>query len=620
MKTLLLQRLTFLAVLPLCTMMVIAAAHAAAPPAMPDTPAHTAAPSSSPDATAPATSPPDDTHDSTDWQDNADSRDRVDRHDRSGWRARHDRHGRHGHGNELVNIGHDSNLPRGQSADSVVSIFGSSTSDGEAGDVVSILGDTRVTGPTSDGAVAVLGNVYIDGKVDGDAVAVLGDMELGPHAEIDGNVVAIGGTLQRDPAAIVRGNVQSIFGSFGSVGWLRSWIHHCLLYGRPLALAPGLGWAWGLAFACLALYAALALLFREGLTRCVQTFEAQPGHSVLAALITMLLTPVLVVLLCVTVIGIAAVPFVVFGLLCVGLFGKAVMLAWLGQRVTGRQGTGALSHPAVAVLIGGVLVLALYLVPFIGFLVYKLLGLLGLGAVAYTLILAARAHQAAKEGPRSTNAAAFGAGPSSSAGSGPSSSASLGPSGSASSGRSSSASSAPFGSTSSTPPGSASAAAATGDAPPPGAAAPAPDPRGPSPTPEAPRTQAPPPITASLPRAGFWMRIGALLLDALLVGFLMRVLHVYHLELPVLAAYGAVMWKLRGSTIGGIVFDLRVVRLDGREVDWETAIVRALGCFLSLAVAGLGFFWIAFDEQKQAWHDKIAGTVVVRVAKGTPLV
>jgi uncharacterized RDD family membrane protein YckC len=91
------------------------------------------------------------------------------------------------------------------------------------------------------------------------------------------------------------------------------------------------------------------------------------------------------------------------------------------------------------------------------------------------------------------------------------------------------------------------------------------------------------PITAALPRAGFWIRIGALLLDALLVGFAMGVLRVYHVELPVLAAYGAVMWKMRGSTVGGIVFDLRVVRLDGR-------------------------------------HDKIAGTVVVRVAKGTPLV
>jgi uncharacterized RDD family membrane protein YckC len=563
MNTFLLQRLTFLAVLPLCTLIVVASARAAEAPAAPDAPASVAP---APEATE----------------------ERAHPHRRFDWHARRDSDDHHHHGNDLVNIGHDSNLPRGQRADSVVSIFGSSTSDGEAGNVVSILGETRVTGEVSDSAVAVLGNVYIDGKIDGDAVAVLGNMELGPHAEIDGNVVAVGGTLQRDPAAIVHGDVQNVFGSFGGVDWLRAWVRHCLLYARPLALAPGLGWAWGLAFAFLALYAGLALLFREGLTRCVQTFEAQPGQAVLAALIAMLLTPVLVALLFVTVIGIAAVPFVVFTLFCAGLFGKAVMLAWLGGRITGKQGVGPMSHPAVAVLIGGVLVLALYLVPILGFLVFKLLGLLGLGAVVYTVILAARAHQAAKEVPRSSTA----------------------PPG-------------PMPKTNEAPLASAAppidAAPTTGDAPAPGATE-APDSRGPAPAAAAPHTPAPPPITAALPRAGFWIRMGALLLDALLVGFLMGVLHVYHLELPVLAAYGATMWKLRGSTIGGIVFDLRVVRLDGREIDWETAIVRALGCFLSLAVAGLGFFWIAFDDQKQAWHDKIAGTVVVRVAKGTPLV
>jgi uncharacterized RDD family membrane protein YckC len=587
MKTFLWQRLTFLAVRPvclaalsLCTMIVIAAAHAAEPPAIPDAPA----------SAAPA---PEDADGRTDWQD------RPDRHGRFDWHARHG-HGHHEYGSELVNIGHDSNLPHGQAADSVVSIFGSSTSDGDAGNVVSILGDTRVTGPVSQNAVAVLGNTYIDSKVDGNAVAVLGNVELGPHAEIDGNVVAVGGTLQRDPTAIVHGNIQNVFGHFGGVGWLRTWVHHCLYYGRPLALAPGLGWAWGLALTCLALYAALALLFREGLTRCVQTFETHPGQSVLAALIAMLLTPVLVMLLFITVIGIPAVPFVVFGLFCAGFFGKAVMLAWLGRRVTGAQGTGAMSHPAVAVLIGGVLVLALYLIPVLGFLVYKLLGLLGLGAVVYTVILAARAHQAAKEGPRSSAGKASPSGAAPASGAMPASGVMPG-SGTAASG----ATAAP-GTTAASGPGPASSAAAASNA---------------APASAAPQAQAPPPITASLPRAGFWARMGALLLDALLVGFLMGVLrHVYHLELLVLAIYGAVMWKMRGSTIGGIVFDLRVVRLDGREVDWETAIVRALGCFLSLAVAGLGFFWIAFDDQKQAWHDKIAGTVVVRVAKGTPLV
>src|SRR5882672_8871171 len=189
MNTIMLQRLTFLALLPLCTLIVIA-------------PARGAEPSTASDAPASAAPTPEDTQE---WMDR---HDRSEWHDGSNWNSRRGPH-RHGrrdeHGNDLVNIGHDSNLPSGHTADSVVSVFGSSTSDGEAGNVVSILGDTRVTGRVSDSAVAVLGDTYIDGKVDGDAVAVLGNMELGPHAEIDGSVVAVGGALQRDPAAIVHG-------------------------------------------------------------------------------------------------------------------------------------------------------------------------------------------------------------------------------------------------------------------------------------------------------------------------------------------------------------------------------------------------------------------------------
>lgn len=568
--------------LPLCTLIFMAAAQAAEPPAAPE-PADTAAPAAA-----------DDQH--SDWQDALE------------WHDHHSRHRHHEHGNDVVNIGSDSNLASGQKADSVVSVFGSSSSDGEAGDVVSIFGDTKITGEVHDSAVAVFGNTYIDGKIDGDAVSVLGNMQLGPHADVGGNVAAVGGTLQRDPAAIVHGDVQNVIAAnFGGAGWLRNWIHHCLFYGRPLSLAPGLGWAWGLALAFLALYAALALLFREGLTRCVQTFETQPGQSVLAALIAMLLTPVLVVLLCITVIGIAAVPFVLLGLFCVALFGKAVMLAWLGRRVAGRRDGGPLSHPAVAVLIGGALVLVLYLVPVLGFLVYKLLGVLGLGAVVYTVILAARAHQAAKASPGATPSAA--APP-------PGRPSTPGPTPSPGFERSSA--SAPGPASASEPP--ASQASMSNSMPQPGAAPAMGEARASS-APHAPAAPAPPPVTAALPRAGFWIRMAALLLDVILVAFLTSVLtHTHDLELPVLAAYGAMMWKLRGATVGGIVFDLRIVRLDGRPVDWETAIIRALSCFLSLAVAGLGFIWIAFDPNNQAWHDKIAGTVVVRVAKGAPLV
>ena len=83
--------------------------------------------------------------------------------------------------------------------------------------------------------------------------------------------------------------------------------------------------------------------------------------------------------------------------------------------------------------------------------------------------------------------------------------------------------------------------------------------------------------------------------------------------------YAAVMWKWKGTTVGGIVFGLHVVRVDDRPIEWETAIIRALACILSAVVLGLGFIWIAFDGEKQGWHDKIAGTVVVRM-KGKSLV
>ena len=472
--------------------------------------------------------------------------------------SRH-RHRRDRSDRDEVGIGHDSTLEAGRRANSVVSVLGSATAAGDAVDVVSVVGDTRVTGSTQADAVSVMGTTTIDGKVGGDAVAVLGDVELGPHAEVDGDVIAVLGTVHRDPAAIVHGEVQSVLGGvFGAVDWLRSWIRHCLLFGRPLAPLAELGWAWEIACGFLVFYAFLALLFPAGTERCVRTFEAHPGRSLLAAIIGTLLLPVVFVLLCVTVIGIAAVPFVATALFCIGLFGRAVMLAWLGWRLVGRRGAGPLAHPALAVLIGGAVVLVLYMVPVLGFLLFQLIGVLGFGAVLYTIILAARDHQAAR------NAAAGRVGPQPHAATGSDAGPASGP-------------------------GAAPTAA--------------------------------PHVTASLPRAGFWIRMAALVIDLLLVGVLMGFLHHgYHLQLLVLAAYGAVMWKLRGSTVGGIVFDLRVVRLDGREVDWETAIVRALGCFLSLAVAGLGFMWIAFDDSNQAWHDKIAGTVVVRVPKGIPLV
>jgi uncharacterized RDD family membrane protein YckC len=110
--------------------------------------------------------------------------------------------------------------------------------------------------------------------------------------------------------------------------------------------------------------------------------------------------------------------------------------------------------------------------------------------------------------------------------------------------------------------------------------------------------------------------MAALVVDTVLIAI---VFHFPPVFLPALAAYGALLWRFRGSTIGGIIFRLKVVRVDGKPMDWVTAIVRALACFLSLAFIGLGFIWIGFDPEKQGWHDKIAGTVVVKSPKGISL-
>jgi uncharacterized RDD family membrane protein YckC len=485
----------------------------------------------------------------------------VDRDERP--RRRHRRGSRSG--NEIVSVGHDSMLPAGERAEVVVSIFGSSTVDGEVDDsVVSILGDSRVSGPVGDTVVAVMGDVYVNSRVGGEVVSVMGKVELGPEARVDGELISVFGEgILRHPSAEVRGGVKEVMR--GVMGGLRPWIEHCFLYARPLALQPGLGWAWTAALGVLAFYVLLGLMFREQVEQCVQTFEEHPGHSLLTALLAVLLTPVLFVVLAITVVGVAVIPFLALGVLAATAFGKAVVLAWLGRRCIRSYGPTAL-----AVAIGGIIMLALYVVPVVGFIALMLFGMIGLGIVVYTILLNLKAS---RQKPVAASV-------------GPVSQASIAPE-----------------------PGEPAftAGAASGAQ-------------------VAPNAQPAPPVAAvALPRASFWIRMGALLIDAVLVGIVASIvfggIDVGDMDpfLPLLAAYGAVMWKLRGTTVGGIICNLQVVRLDGREIDWPTVVVRALSCFLSLVVAGLGFLWMLFDDERQTWHDKIAGTVVVRVPKGTPL-
>jgi uncharacterized RDD family membrane protein YckC len=253
------------------------------------------------------------------------------------------------------------------------------------------------------------------------------------------------------------------------------------------------------------------------------------------------------------------------------------------------------------VLVGGLLVLALYMVPVLGFLVYMLLGVFGFGAVIYTLLLAIRPPPHVKPPVGAPQPGVPGG-----------ASTATGPT-------AASAAYAPSAGISAT---DASDARAAADAAPPGAQMDSNSPPPPPPPYGAAAAMAPAMLdVATLPRAGFWIRMLALLIDLILIGVAMSWLHHGSSGLLVLlATYGAIMWKLKGTTVGGIVCDLKVVRIGGGPLDWVTAIVRALGCFLSLVIAGLGFIWIAVDHDHQAWHDKIAGTVVVRVPKGAGLI
>jgi uncharacterized RDD family membrane protein YckC len=69
-----------------------------------------------------------------------------------------------------------------------------------------------------------------------------------------------------------------------------------------------------------------------------------------------------------------------------------------------------------------------------------------------------------------------------------------------------------------------------------------------------------------------------------------------------------------GQTLAKSLLGIRVVRTDGTNVSYGRAFARSLGYFLSIFFGTfLGFIWVLWDRKNQTWHDKIAGTVVIRI-------
>ena len=73
------------------------------------------------------------------------------------------------------------------------------------------------------------------------------------------------------------------------------------------------------------------------------------------------------------------------------------------------------------------------------------------------------------------------------------------------------------------------------------------------------------------------------------------------------------IWEGRGGSpfrraIGVLIVDQNTFKPIG---PWR-AFVRILVANFSLLVFGLGFLWMLWDPKSQTWHDKAAGTVVVK--------
>ncbi|MET4692430.1 RDD family protein [Endozoicomonas lisbonensis] len=148
-------------------------------------------------------------------------------------------------------------------------------------------------------------------------------------------------------------------------------------------------------------------------------------------------------------------------------------------------------------------------------------------------------------------------------------------------------------------------------------------------------TEQAPVLPESIEYAGFWTRCGAMLIDTfvLLLVTVPLTLVIYgsemwHNETLVLGSWDLLInwlfpvvfvilfWRYRGATPGKMATSVQVVDAKtGQIPGFRQSAIRYVGYFLSIIPLMLGFFWIAIDKRKQGWHDKLAGTVVIKIKK-----
>lgn len=476
----------------------------------------------------------------------------------------------------VVVIGRDAELAADDSTDAVVVVGGSAV----------------IRGKVRDATVAVGGDITLkEGAEVNEAVAVLGGIKAESGSRIRGQAVSVGGKVEVEPGASAEGHIQDV--DIGGIAlpkpeWLREWFRHCVLGFRPLA--PQVGWVWLVAFGWFLFYLLIAAAFPKPVSACVMELQRRPATTFALGILALLIAPLVFLLLAATGVGLFVVPFLLAAVAVAGIVGKVGLLEWLGLSLV-RPFRDTFENPFVALLIGSVLLVVLYNIPVLGLLLFLITAVWGLGAAVAASFTGLRREM-------------------------PSSPVTVPPSPVPEYGLATTPCGAPsmqdFQLQQAPYPGESAAETIPGRPEPAGAAF--------SATPAVPGLPPVLPDVLAFPRATFWERMGAGFLDMVLVSILGSIVGSMPLTLLIALAYFAGMWGWRATTIGGIVLGLKVVRVDSSPLNFAVAIVRGLAAAFSIVVLFLGFLWIAWDREKQGWHDRIAGTVVIKQPRAMPLV
>jgi len=143
-------------------------------------------------------------------------------------------------------------------------------------------------------------------------------------------------------------------------------------------------------------------------------------------------------------------------------------------------------------------------------------------------------------------------------------------------------------------------------------------------------------VIDALPKAGFWMRLVATVIDAFIVLVLQFLLGSL-LAVAGLAAGGdgvggsiAILVQLFGlvlnfvyyifftgycgQTPGKMALRIKVICRDGSEISYGRAAFREIPAkFISGIIFCIGYLMVAFDDQKQGLHDRMANTYVIKL-------